>query len=282
MSDAAAAEAAGASPRRIALLARYDLRGALTGAKGLVYLVPFAFFWTWLLQRLYYDGLGHWLQSSRGIAFAAYWLGTETARWMFRLAPPSLSAFFVAALAVAPLFAMLGACDQLASDLGRGYLRFLVPRCGRLEIYLARLLSACCLISGATLVAGLLAMAVAGLVDGRAPGEILAYGLRVNLVLLLYNLPFIAIMSLVSAAVASAPAALLSGTGGYALVLALVYLVTARWPEAAAVRYLLPGALKDLLLAEDVRWSVVAALALLLYAALFAIAGWHVFRRRDI
>lgn len=77
----------------------------------------------------------------------------QTANTLFVEQPPLLSAFFLVVLYTAPFFAILAGCDQFASDLGNGFLRFLSARCLRIEIFLGRYLGAYCLLSAAYLCA---------------------------------------------------------------------------------------------------------------------------------
>jgi hypothetical protein len=49
---------------------------------------------------------------------------------------------------------MLASCDQTATDLGTRHIRFLIPRVGRAEIFVARLLGAAALMTIAQLLAG--------------------------------------------------------------------------------------------------------------------------------
>jgi hypothetical protein len=98
-------------------------------------------------------------------------------------------------------------------------------------------------------------------------------------VLIVYSLPIVALMSLVSAAMGSVGLALLVGVGGYAVLLAIA------WPlngtAATIASFLVPSGLKPYLLQPEPAKAVAACAGALGYAALYAFLGWQVFRTRD-
>jgi hypothetical protein len=183
-----------------------------------------------------------------------------------------------------PLFAILASCDQTATDLGTRHIRFLIPRVGRAEIFIARLVGAAIVMSVAQLLAGVAATIVALVVHGggeTSTATIVGYGAQVTGFLIVYSLPIVALMSLVSAAMASVGLALLVGLGGYAILGVGVaaggeqrrpgdggQLRDAGRPQA------LPAAASA---RARARRRAAGALA---YVALYAFLGWQVFRTR--
>jgi ABC-type transport system involved in multi-copper enzyme maturation permease subunit len=178
---------------------------------------------------------------------------------------------------------MLGACDQTASDLGTRHIRFLIPRVGRAEIFIARLLGSTILISVAQLLAGIAATIIAIVVhhDDIGTGTIVAYGAQVTGLLILYSLPIVALMSLVSAAMASVGLALLVGLGSYAILALALSFMPLKGAAATIVPFLVPSGLKPYLLRPELGPALAAGAGALAYVALYAFLGWQVFRKRD-
>jgi Cu-processing system permease protein len=267
--------------RHIGVLIRHDLRYTLSSARGLLFLVFYALFWSWVLVKLA-TGLGERLKTPQAGIIATWLFDSNVAR-LLQERPATLAAYFVVATTLTPLFAMLASCDQTATDLGTRHIRFLIPRVGRAEIFMARLLGAALLMTFAQLLAGIAATIIAVVVrgDGEAIGPILAYGAQVTGFLIVYSLPIVALMSLVSAAMASVGLALLVGVGGYA-VLALVFtLLPFEGKLASVISFLVPSGLKPYLLQPEIGPALAAGAGALGYVALYVFLGWQVFRTRD-
>jgi hypothetical protein len=265
--------------RHIGVLIRHDLRYTLSSARGLLFLVFFALFWSWIFWKL---GAG-WAErlGTAQAGFLVSWLFDSSIASLLQARPVTLVAYFVVAATATPLFGMLASCDQTATDLGTRHIRFLIPRVGRAEIFVARLVGAVILMSVAQLLAGMAATIVAIVVHGgqTSTASIVAYGAQVTGVLIVYSLPIVALMSLVSAGMASVGLALLVGVGGYAVLLAVA------WPlsgtAATAASFLVPSGLKPYLLRTELGPVLAACAGALGYAALYALLGWQVFRTRD-
>jgi hypothetical protein len=246
----------------------------------LLFLVFFALFWSWIFWKL----AGGWAEKlgTAQAGFLVSWLFDDTIARLLQERPVTLAAYLVVAATTTPLFGMLASCDQTATDLGTRHIRFLIPRVGRAEIFVARLVGAVTLMSVAQLLAGIAATIVAIVVHGggaMSTASIVAYGAEVTGVLIVYSLPIVALMSLVSAAMGSVGLALLVGVGGYAVLLAIA------WPlngtAATIASFLVPSGLKPYLLQPEPAKAVAACAGALGYAALYAFLGWQVFRTRD-
>jgi len=264
--------------QHIRVLIRYDLRYSLSSAKGLLFLVFYALFWFWILWKLA-DGMANWLAEPQGSNIASLLLDPELVRSLFLEHPPTLSVYFLLALAMVPGFVIWGAADQTATDLGSRHLRFLIPRCGRLEIYLGRFLGAFVFIATVELLTGIAATLVALSVDSNT--GIITYSLWINAAIILYSLPFIALMAWLSAITASAGLAVLLGVGAYSVIAAIAAFLALRWPEFQWLAYLLPNTFKTQLLSTDSTDLAVASLALNTYTLAYLALGWAIFRRRD-
>jgi ABC-type transport system involved in multi-copper enzyme maturation permease subunit len=268
--------------RHIGVLIRHDLRYTLSSARGLLFLVFFGLFWGWLFSKL----AGGWAQQlvTPQVGFLVSRFIDSTVARLLQERPATLVAYFVAATTLTPLFAMLASCDQTATDLGTRHIRFLIPRVGRAEIFIARLVGAAIVMSLAQLLAGIAATIVAIVLHGggdTSTAAIVGYGARVTGLLIVYSLPMVALMSLVSAAMASVGLALLVGLGSYAILGPALGLMPLEGAAAKVISFLVPGGLKPYLLQPEIGPALVACAGALGYVALYAFLGWQVFRRRD-
>lgn len=271
--------------RHIGILVRHDLRYTLSSARGLLFLLFFSLFWAWVFSKLA-GGLGERLGTPQA-GFLVSWLFDSNVARLLQERPSTLAAYFVVATTLTPLFAMLASCDQTATDLGTRHIRFLIPRVGRDEIFVARLVGAALLMTVAQLLAGaaatIVALVVHSGVDAGAgeTARIVAYGAQVTGLLIVYSLPIVALMSLVSAAMASVGLALLVGLGGYAILGVALGMMPLEGLPAKIVSFLVPGGLKPYLLQPELGPALAACGGALGYVALYALLGWQVFRTRD-
>jgi len=267
--------------RHIGVLIRHDLRYTLSSPRGLLFLVFFALFWSWILVKLA-TGWAAQLGTPQA-GFIVSWIFDATIARLVQERPAALAAYLVVATTLTPLFAMLASCDQTATDLGTRHIRFLIPRVGRAEIFVARLLGAAIVVSVAQLLAGIAATIVAIVVHGGDgnTGAIVAYGAEVTAFLIVYSLPMVALMSLVSAAMGSVGLALLVGLGGYAILALTLTWMPFTGMTATIVSFLVPSGLKPYLLRPEIGPALAASGGALAYVALYASLGWLVFRTRD-
>lgn len=267
--------------RRIAILCGDDLVHALTSLKGWGVLIPFFLFWFWILDKLRH-GAAVWLQTPEGLALASWIMNPDLALLLFKAHPPTLSAFYVIALYTLPLFAMLVSCNQLAGDAGSGYFRFLLSRCTRDEILLGRLHGALLLTAAGSLLVGLAAAMVALATDHRQATEVMAYAFHVNLVLLAYLIPWVFLMTLLSAACRSAAGCFFSMIMLFLLVKSMNFIVRLQWPQLAFLSHVLPDTLTGLLLRPDASAEMQAILVIPIYALGYMTLALYQFRRRNL
>ncbi|MGI9271207.1 MAG: hypothetical protein ACR2QT_05485 [Woeseiaceae bacterium] len=267
--------------QHVFVLARYELAKAVVSARGVLFLVLYGIIWFWILWKLA-DGNATWLAEPEGNMLAAWLLDPVVARHLFVDNPPSLSAFFVLALTLIPLFVLWGSGDQTASDIGNKHLRFLIPRCGRLEIYVGRFIGAVLFISAFHLIIVAIATVISSFTDPGSSAASFGFGIRVAAIVLLYALPYIALMALIGALTGSAPVAVLTAISAYAIIAVFANLLSMSWSEAEWLGYLLPTPLKAHLLTAKTSTLLSASAGLLAYTVVYFAAGWWVFRRRDI
>ena len=263
---------------RIIILALFDLRHAIFRLKGLVFLLPFLFFWYWILKFLYEKG-SDLLVSKESLLLLSWLYKPAVAQILLISHPASLSVFLLIALATIPFFAMLGSSDQLAGDAARQTFRFFLTRCTRTEIFLGRLISSYSLIAFATIITATAAAYISWQNDHRPLDVTLLYAAQVVLVTLLYLLPYVTYMSAISALMSSALSTLLMGM--------MIYLSLAMTGSYLGHRLsldiaLVPGAMKELLFGIHPHDQIYAGAGLLAYAAVYGALGWFIFHRRNL
>ncbi len=263
-------------------LVAQDLYYALRSARGVLFLVFFAVFWMWIFSKLGKVNT-QWLSNPDGAMVLSWLFDQKTAQALFVDRNPGFSIFYLVAINTAPLFVLFAASDQTANDIGSKYLRFLLPRCQRIEIYISRFLGCVLLVWAAYIIVSLIAALWVVLFNDANIGEIIIEWLWVVGSLMLYVLPFIAFMSLCSALVGSAGLSALLGLGFYLIVVIIIGVLGFRWQGAAdLVAWILPNSIKPWVLLMDgwhlIKSAVVAAIYLLIYGGL----GWYMFARRDI
>lgn len=197
--------------------------------------------------------------------------------------PPVLGMFFIFAMFGAPWIAMLVAADQLASDIGRRHIRFLLPRVSRRALYLARALGAWI----AWLVLLAVSLPIIGCILGALDPDTsimegLLYSLRMLVILALYGMPFVALMALINTFVAQAFLAYMLATGIWLVVAMLAFAASLIDESYALIAWILPTSTKYALMDADWMNVLPAIAALLIYAAVYLALGERVFQRRDV
>ncbi len=267
--------------QHVTVLARYELAKSAASARGVLFLVLYGVVWFWILWKLS-AGHANLLAKPEGSMIAAWLLDPVLAKHLFLDNPPTLSAFYLLSLSILPIFVLWGAGDQTASDIGNKHLRYLIPRCGRFEIYVGRFVGAVAFIFVCHLIIVAAATLVATFADSDSAAAVFAFGSRVAFAVLIYTLPWVALMALAGALTGSAPIAVLTAISAFAIIGVASNLLSMSWPQAEWLGYLLPAALKPQLLSVEMSTVLAAAAGMLLYTAIYFAAGWQVFRRRDI
>lgn len=264
-------------------LIQLDLYHAIKSARGLLFLLFFAIFWVWMLSKLS-GGNAKWLANPEGSMIIGWLFDPSIARSLFTNRSPTLSAYFLLAVSTMPLFVLFAASDQTATDIGSKYLRFLLPRCQRIELFMGRFLGAVILVAFAYLSVTIAAAVMSSIIDpSQHTASLWQDAFLAAIMLFLYALPFIALMSLCSALVGSAGLSALLGLGSYAVVAVLISLMSINNPTVAdMLAYLLPSASKTLVL--KLQWSALFSTIgfTLIYTAIYGYFGWFIFNKRDI
>jgi len=259
-----------------------DLYYALRSARGVLFLVFFSVFWLWIFSKLGKVNT-QWLGNPDGAMMLSWLFDQKTAQALFVDRNPGFSLFYLIAINTAPLFVLFAASDQTANDIGSKYLRFLLPRCQRIEIYLGRFVGSVVLVWLAYISISTIAALWVVLFNHANVAEILIEWLWVVSSLMLYVLPFIAFMSLCSAWVGSAGLSALLGLGSYLIVVIIIGVLSFRWQGVAdGVSWILPNAIKPWVLLMDGWHLLKSTILATIYVFIYGYLGWLVFARRDI
>ncbi len=274
---------------QVLILIKQDIARTLQGTHGQLFLIFFAIFWFWVLWQCSGGVANSLAQTSN--EFDQTWLLNIVFSWifdgdqqvLFAQHPATLSLYYLLVISTMPLFVLLAASNQTAGDIGSKYLRFLIPRCTRTEIYVGRFLGNCISINFAYLIVTLCAAFLSLSIDNNASLiNVFMYSLQITLSIVFYSLPFVAIMALCSASLGSASLSALTGSSLYSVLALIITFVSIRWPEIKNIGYLMPSVTKSLHLSLDFGDLLSAGMVAALFVAIFSGAGWYVFQRRDI
>lgn len=269
-------------PRQLSIIARQELVSSLGNARGLLFLVFFGLFWFWILWKLSDANLSS-LSSFRGLNFVGMFMDPKHAQHLFLDHPVYLSVYFLVALTTLPFFTLLAACDQTASDVNNRYVRFLLPRVNRSELYMGRYIGTASLIILCYTIVTIAAAIVSWQIESPDGAKLLSYTGRIWLTLVCYSLAFTSMMAMVSAVSASVAVSLLLGIGGYFGFLFMLFLVRLQSKNASEyISYLLPSGAKPWLTSPDGGTITLALIAMLAYAIVFYMLGWWRFIKKDM
>ncbi len=259
-----------------------DLYYSFKSTRGVLFLVFFGVIWSYILYNLS-GGNARMMMSPEGGAALSWMFDAKVAQSLSVDRAPTLAAYFLIAIATVPMFVLFAASDQTANDIGSKYLRFLTPRCNRIEIFIGRFFGAVLLVALAYIALTVIAALVAMVADKDSFGLILRDTPLVIISIIVYAIPFVALMSLCSVIVGSAGLSALVGISIY-LVLSIIIALLA-WKAsnvADIIAYVLPNGTKSLIL--QLKWStlILALASVPVYVAIYGFLGWTIFKKRDI
>ncbi len=197
--------------------------------------------------------------------------------------PVVMSVFFLIALFVVPFLVVLLSFNQVSGYLHRKSIRYILPKTGRLELYLGLFLSN---LKFFTVVSGAVTLAVTlgWLIVGRnlAFGTVLLFSIRIFVALWLSAVPLIAFMSMIAAMFGRPIVSFFVGFFGY-LGLDIVAGLAVRSTEYAKVLfYVLPLEAKYWFAYPSFGRFLGAAVLMLVYTAAYLAIGWAFLRRRNV
>ena len=266
--------------QNIALLLRFDFLYSLARLKGWVFLMPFFLFW---FVTFYYvvgdeDLIGKFTSSETEGLMTVY--GYDTVINLFINHPISISLPHMLLIITTPFFVVLAAYGQFCRDLRTGFYRFLATRCRRIEIFLGQFLSAIILVLLAYLVVTIISVLLSIQNDGFPFSAIISYALQTYLAAVLYALPYIALMALLSAFFNSQVAVLFFGFA-FSGIVYMFFVYSVLTQGVSLVAFSLPiGLFRDLFKLETTEYFT--ALGVLpVYFIVYSILAFLVFDRRN-
>jgi len=207
----------------------------------------------------------------------------EWVSYLLRERPALLTVVLLLQMVLVPLFVATGAFNQLAGDLQHGAVRYQLLRTTRASLFLGRFAGTA--LFTAMLMVGLTAAVVLFMgfqIDIYGWGELIAWGARGLVALLLISLPYVAFCAWISASVGSPFTSLVLTS---LVIPAHPFLALGAynaWEPLGKLIYLMPWGIQHWLFHPDPRYAAAAAAGCLAYTALFLALGLASFRRRDL
>lgn len=248
------------------VIIQLELERLFTSRTGLLYLSAFGFFWYLLLRYVIFNISSFISQSNMS--------GDDWSNTVF-------STYFNVGLYVFPLLCIFIAANQTGSDRERGTLRFIVLRCERATLFFGRFLSQV-LIQFILIIATLISTLGVGFYNGGFSLVALNNALIMATNLGLVLLPFIAMMSLLSAVVKSPRQATLIAGLIWGLATAIITGLSHYFPFLEPVKMVVPGMQFDAL--SDLEGAAMFSLSYIpiLQCAVLLVAGHHVMKRTSL
>jgi len=205
------------------------------------------------------------------------------ARFLLEKRPALLSAIFLVLLFGMPFVISFLAYNQVSGDIQSHGLRYLLLRTERSNIYFGRFLGTVIFSTAVTAIIIVTIVFYLGIKTRIYPAPALAgWAVHGFLALSILMVPYIAVCSLISASVDSPFLSLILAKVVIAGVLVLAILGSVAWKPAKYLLYALPWGWQSHLLHPAPAHCLGAALACLLYAAVFLMLGYYCFERRDL
>lgn len=266
---------------KVLVLARDEVLRLLSTRRGLLSLAGFGFIW---LAVLAYGVIpaARWFDGATQSGLADAILPEFGLLGWQQWPTPELAVYWIISLYLLPFLAIMTAADQTASDRSRGTLRYLVLRCGRLEIFFGRYLGQMFILLLVVLVTLGSVLIVASINSTeRLPAAILGSPLIiVNLMLVLA--PYIALMALVSVLASTARQATLYAVIIWLAVSFLISYLKSVLPDVRLLDWALPGSqVSQLLTMHDWQTLVLAPIPIV-HTLVLLMAGAFIMRHRDL
>jgi ABC-type transport system involved in multi-copper enzyme maturation permease subunit len=281
------------NPRDLKILAVYEFKILLRSGPGMLALLFLGMYGVWCVSKVaeYADSLnslasGSLSQQETFVMGALKWLANLDEAFLQRLFQdhsPFLTVLFMAVAFATPLFTMVAALDQNATDISGKGIRFLLPRTTRLNLVIGRYLGTILFWSTLIVLMGV-AATLTGLTLDQHHGAALVVldGLWFTAALLLLSLPLIALMAFCGVVTGSPLLSATMGLGAYLGVWLLGGLGGWINDGLKVFRYLLPMPLRyDLMIGTPAQVAL-AGVAMLIYTGVFLGAAIWVAQKRDL
>jgi ABC-type transport system involved in multi-copper enzyme maturation permease subunit len=207
----------------------------------------------------------------------------ESAQVYLRDESPVLAVFYLLIIHMIPLFAMILSCDQLASDISRKHLRFLLLKVTRVELFVGRFISNVLMFWIITIPQLLIASSILTHLDPATSFDTaIGINIRILVSIMIYVIPFIAVMSFAGVVTAQPFLSLLLGIGYWFVIGLLSSLFPLFKKDYEYVQYFFPTAVKYSILSNNMGDLGLGIGLLILYTAIFFGFGLLIFSQRDI
>lgn len=267
--------------RNIVTIASLELQRVFTTRRGLLLVTAFVLIWALILRYLV-SNAAIWLADGSSGRMISSIFNSRLIESLLTWRVAEFSVFWVLALYLFPLFCISIAADQTASDRTRGTLRLLSLHATRSSIFFGRftgLMLVQALLLALTIIA---TMALVAFRDAVLMPAAIDTALMVFVNVLLVIGAYTAAMAVISLFAGSARQATT-----WAIIFWILLTVLTRWlahyyPDAGALKWIIPGAhISSLLQFNDWNTLQLAPVPLLQCTMLLAI-GYGLMKRRDL
>jgi ABC-type transport system involved in multi-copper enzyme maturation permease subunit len=265
--------------RNTLIIASLELRRAFTTRRGITVIIAFALIWG-LLLRYGIVGAAQWLSTGGNVLGSMF--NSSTLRALLSWPVPEFAVFWALSLYLFPMFCLILAADQTATDRSRGTLRLLSLHTTRGSLFFGRFLGLY-LIQLLLLALVVTAIVVTVYIRGASlTSTSLETAVMVFINLALLIAAYTAAMALINVFAASARQATTWAIILWILIGLLIVWAGRYVPEAELLRWLLPGAhIKHLLQQNSWQSLQIAYVPLLQTMGLLA-AGYAAMKVRDL
>lgn len=286
--------------REAKIVTRFDYRNLVRSAPGVTFLILYLYIainlGAWLAEQLRGTALlgaggqvdpeaARQAMNNVLARIVSWFLGgrQEVVHFLVFDRPLAMSAFFLLCLLLMPILVLFLSFNQISGYVSRRSIRYIVPKTGRLELYLGLFASNLLfftVVSGALTAVMTLGWVLASKDVGA--GMVLGYSLRILVAIWLSCIPIIALMSMLAAMTGSPVATVFLGMGTYGVVVLGGYLLSRQTEWGVIFYYLLPLEPKYWFAYPGVGRFVGATGLMLAYAVAYLGLGWLFLRRRNL
>jgi len=278
--------------REARIVTRFDYRNLVRSGPGVVFLVIYlliaVLLGTALADVLRHHAGAHGPAKGLGagtMAVFAWFVGNkpDVIRFLALDRPPVMSFYFLACLLGMPIMTLFLSFNQVSGYVSRRTIRYIIPKTGRLELYLglfASNLTFFTVVSGA--LAAIMTVGWALVAKDVSAGTVILYSLRIFLSVWLSSVPLIAFMSMIAALTGSPVATVFLGLGAYLVIDLAGWYLTKQTKWGVILYYVLPLEPKYWFAYPGMARFLWAAALMPLYAAGYLAVGWIFLKGRDL
>ena len=271
----------GSNMKNLFTISRFELVRLFQTPRGLMSIVAFAIIWYFILSYPI-------LKAAQFIAIPGFresvgdFFGPLGLSNLLNWPVAEFTVFWLFALFLFPLFAVLITADQTSSDRSRGTLRFLTLRTSRDSVFFGRFVGQMLILT--LLVSGTLAATLGmTLYNGMASTtDAINSALTMGVNLIIVVMPFTAMMAVLSATVRSSRLAIIMAIICCGLGLGIINYLAYKWSVLEPLIYLIPGQQIPSLI-QATGWETLNhAIVPLLQTAVFLLIGRTVLARSSL